>query len=331
LSEIDTVNVVSLSNHTGAVNLMSGTFRIAPGGGINGYSPVFIDSAAVLQLNGNTLYLNSPSGSGRITNYSVTAGALQVYNDFSRTFSGVLGGPGADDNNFGLTILGGPGRTLTLTGTNTYTGATAVNGSTLAINGSITSNVTVTSPGTLKGSGTITGNVSGTGTFSPGNSPGVMTINGDFTPSGTVNFEVNSAWATPGTDFDQYVVNGGVDLTGATVTFSNANDATAPTANSLIKLINNDGTGDATTVASTPAQGAVVTIGSRSFKIFYNGGDGNDVVIVENSTPAVVYVDDSFTQNDGVLIADADLGTTGSQAAIRGSPPSRASMRPSQP
>ena len=321
LSEIDTVNVVSLSNHTGSVNLMSGTFRIAPSGGVNGFSPVFIDSAAVLQLNGNELYLNSLSGSGAITNDSATAGTLHVYNQTASTFSGVLGGSGTNDNNFSLTtenIGQGAGGTFTLTGANTYTGTTTVNYRTLAINSSVTSNVVVGASGTLNGSGTITGNVSGTGTFSPGNSPGVMTINGNFTPSGTVNFEVNDAWTTAGTDFDQYVVNGGVDLTGVTITFSNTNDAAAPTANSLIKLINNDGTGDATTIANTPAQGAVVTIGSRSFKLFYNGGDGNDVVIVENSTPTVVYVDDSFTQTDGTLIADADLGTTGSQAAVKG-------------
>ena len=44
-----------------------------------------------------------------------------------------------------------------------------------------------------------------------------MTINGNFTPTGTVNFEVNSTYTTAGADYDQYVVSGTVDLSGATL------------------------------------------------------------------------------------------------------------------
>ena len=62
-------------------------------------------------------------------------------------------------------------------------------------------------------SGGIHGDVSGTGTFSPGNSPGILTINGNFSPTGTVTFEVNSPYATAGTDYDQYVVSGTVNYT----------------------------------------------------------------------------------------------------------------------
>ncbi|MCX7421143.1 MAG: autotransporter-associated beta strand repeat-containing protein, partial [Planctomycetia bacterium] len=178
LSEIDTVNVGSLSNHTGSVNLMSGTFRIAPGGGINGFSPVFIDSAAVVQLNGQVLYLNSLSGSGRITNDSTTAGILHVFNQTSSTFSGVLGGAGANDNNFSLTTenIGSGGGTLTLSGANTYSGTTTVNFGGLTLSGgsaiidtgavvlantagvvlTLSSNETI---GSLSGGGTTGGNV----------------------------------------------------------------------------------------------------------------------------------------------------------------------------
>ena len=79
--------------------------------------------------------------------------------------------------------------TQTLGGASTYTGATAVNGGTLLVNGSITSNTTVTSPAILGGSGTITGNVSGTGTVTPGTSPGILTVTGNY--SASTNFEVN--------------------------------------------------------------------------------------------------------------------------------------------
>src|SRR5207247_778590 len=103
-----------------------------------------------------------------------------------------------------------------------------------------------------------------------------MTINGNFTPTGTVNFEVNSAYAAAGTDFDRYTVSGTVDLSGATLTFTNTSDTTAPAVNSVLTLLSKTSAG-ATTPGSSPAQGSVVFIGSRSFRLFYNGGDGNDV------------------------------------------------------
>ena len=164
------------------------------------------------------------------------------------------------------------------------------------------------------------GPCAGTGTFSPGNSPGRMTINGDFTPSGTVNFEVNSAWSAAGSDYDQYVVNGLVDLSGATLTFTNNNNSTAPLANSVLTLIDNNAS-DATTLngSTTPAQAASVTIGTRSFKIFYNGGTGNDVVLVEATQPAAVYVSPIWTgYPHGREITDGDLGTTPLERAVFG-------------
>ncbi|MDX1944188.1 MAG: autotransporter-associated beta strand repeat-containing protein, partial [Pirellulaceae bacterium] len=206
---------------------------------------------------------------------------------------------------------------LTLNGTNSYTGVTTATGGTLVVDGSVTSNVTVNTPATLNGIGTVTGNVLGTGNFSPGNSPGTMNITGNFTPSGTVNFEVNSGYAVAGTDYDQYIVGGDVDLSAATLTFTNNDDTLAPTANSLLTLISKT-SGGATTPSASPAQGSSVTIGSRSFKLFYNGGDGNNVVLGETSPTAISYVDDSFAVNPGQVISNADLGTTGNESAIFG-------------
>ena len=165
------------------------------------------------------------------------------------------------------------------------------------MDGSVTSSVSNT--GILQGSGTITGNVSGGGTFSPGDAPGTMTINGNFTPTGTVNFEVDSPYATAGSDYDQYIVSGSVDLSGATLTFTNISDTTAPAANSVLTLISKTSSG-ATTPSPSPAQGTTVTIGSRHFDLFYNGGDGNDVVLADATTPTTVAVNPAYaTLNNG--------------------------------
>ena len=175
-------------------------------------------------------------------------------------------------------------------------------------------------------SGTYTGNVTTSTTpvtLSPGASPGQVTINGNLTLNGnaTLAFDVNYPWTTAGTDYDQLVVNGTVALSGTTLTFANAVNTLAPTPNTLLTLIANDGTTDPTTIngSTTPAQGATVTIGTRTFHLYYNGGDGNDVVLVDASTPSTVYVNSAWSSlNAGQIITDADPVTSGNQTAVFG-------------
>ncbi|MDX1927618.1 MAG: Calx-beta domain-containing protein [Pirellulaceae bacterium] len=259
-------------------------------------SSVTIASGAFLDLNGSSEAIGALAGAGTVTSGIAGSPTLTVGGgNGSGSFSGAV------QNGAGTVSLAKTGTgTQTLSGSNLYTGATAVNNGTLVINGTVTSNVTVTTPGALNGSGTVMGNVLGNGTFSPGNSPGVMTIVGNFTPSGTVNFEVNSGWTTAGTHFDQYLVTGLVNMAGSTVTFTNTVDASSPAANSVVKLIDNNGTIDLTTAPTSPVNGALVTIGSRSFRLFYNRGDGNDVTLEsQNTAPTAasssITTDEDFT------------------------------------
>ncbi len=148
------------------------------------------------------------------------------------------------------------------------------------------------SPGILAGGGTITGNVSGSGTIDPGNSPGTLTINGNLTQPGALALEVNPPFNVAGTDYDQIVVSGSVDLSNTSISF--AGGASAPAPQQLLTLIKNSGVAATTINGTSPAQGATVSINSASFHIYYNGGDDNDVVLVDASTPSIVYVDASF-------------------------------------
>jgi hypothetical protein len=109
------------------------------------------------------------------------------------------------------------------TGTITLTSGTILTGT----NNDILGNVVVGTGATLGGSGIVTGNVSGAGTVAPGSSPGKLTINGDLTPTGTVAFEVNPPATIAGTNYDQIVVGGTVDLSGATLTFTGTTGAVA--------------------------------------------------------------------------------------------------------
>jgi|GEM_PF-5940470 len=265
------------------------TLRI---GGPNASQAVVIDSVA--SIAGTTIQIDGGSAFtlGDATNVTI-GGAITDTGSLTKAGTG----------------------TLTLSGTNSYTGTTTVNGGILLVNGSITSNTTVNLGGTLGGNGTITGSVTGAGAVAAGVSPGILAIVGDFTPLGDVAFEVETPATTAGTDFDQITVTGDVDLTNATLTFTGTGGAAV--ANQLLTIISNSGANP--TVDGLPPQGSIVGIGTTNYLLFYNGGDGNDVVLVEATQPALVYVNDDWAGlNDGQLIADVDPLTAGLQPGVFG-------------
>ncbi|MFO0969304.1 MAG: LamG-like jellyroll fold domain-containing protein [Gemmataceae bacterium] len=134
--------------------------------------------------------------------------------------------------------------------------------------------------GLLKGSGTVRGDVENAATVAPGNSPGIITINGNYTqsPAGSLNIEIQGTnAATP--DYDQVFVNGVVSLAGSlNVSFLNG---FITSVGASFKIIDND---DIDAVAGTFAglsEGAAFAVGSRTFRISYTGGTGNDVVLTD--------------------------------------------------
>lgn len=113
--------------------------------------------------------------------------------------------------------------TLMLTGNSTYTGTTTVVAGRLCVNGSIASPTTVLPGATLGGNGTILGTVTvepGGANISPGCSIGILTT-GPASINGTYQCEIDNA------SCDLLVVNGDLDLTGATLDISELNPPTA--------------------------------------------------------------------------------------------------------
>ena len=107
---------------------------------------------------------------------------------------------------------------LTLTGENTYNAGTTVQEGTLIVNGTLISQTLVAGGGTLKGSGTIVGDVTNNGILAPGNSPGVLTIHGNYTENAKLQIEIGGlggAGVNPN-GHDQVVVSGATTLNSRT-------------------------------------------------------------------------------------------------------------------
>ncbi len=266
---------------------------------------------------------NSATASGDTVSltgdFDLAGNTLFVRGIGTGTISGVVSGTG------GITKNDNPG-TWILTGTNTYDGATNVNAGIFVVNGDnsgATGAVTVANSADLSGTGTLGGIVTvvSGADLQPGvDGVGTLTIASNTIINGDLEFDVDGATTDLLTVAGDAASGDDVTLSG-TLTFNTITDPTE----AFITVIDNDGTSDAVVGAfSNFAEGDSLTLGAKTYKIFYNGGDGNNVVLAEAVTPTVVYVDDAWAtggsdpQNGGQVIADADSGTTGNQDAVFG-------------
>jgi hypothetical protein len=97
----------------------------------------------------------------------------------------------------------------------TGSGTVHVDGGTTTFNGQLAgSTVTISSDAVLKGSGTFQTNLTNLGRLAPGNSPGIITIDGDFTQTSTSSLEIEVGGLNPGTEHDQVIVSGHASLDG---------------------------------------------------------------------------------------------------------------------
>ncbi len=184
--------------------------------------------------------------------------------------------------------------TMTITATNNYTGTTAVNEGKLVVNGSISTSVltTVASGATLGGSGTVGALTIESGAFvTPGNSPGILTVSGNYSQAGQYTAEI--AGATAGSGYDQISVTGTVNITGGSLValFSSGSYALG---DKFFILINDDSDAITGTYAGF-AQGDVVTsYGGFDWQISYladsvgnTSTGGNDIALVAVPEPNV--------------------------------------------
>ncbi|WP_176141145.1 tandem-95 repeat protein, partial [Sphingobacterium nematocida] len=259
--------------------------------------------------------------------FSLGANAT-IRNDVSMTLSNAIQGVG------GLTKMGTG--TLTLSDDNGYLGATIVSAGRLVVDGKLNETILVyVAPGaTLAGNGEIFKNgsnyklfVETGGVLSPGNSPGILTVNGNLQmkSGSTLAIEINGV--TPGTGYDQVVVNGGVDISDASLAVTHGYAALN---GQQYTIITNDASDAVTGTFSGLAEGSTLTAGGNGTVLTssYTGGTGNDFTLTApvNTAPTNIILSGT-TVNENVApnttvgtlsTTDADQGDTFTYSFVAG-------------
>jgi hypothetical protein len=210
--------LANLASVEGTFNLINGEALTITDASLTVSTTGFVDlvNSSTLVANGNVT--NSGIVQTGIYNESVQAGnTLTVGGTFTNN-AGAQFNVGLNDvasvgtlaNNGTLTI--GPNAILNLA--NSGGSFVQTSGQTV-VNGTLNSVPTVQiKGGTLSGSGTINGNVIMGGRLSPGNSPGILTINGNYTQTAFGAYIAELEGLKAGTGYDQVDVNGTADLAG---------------------------------------------------------------------------------------------------------------------
>jgi outer membrane autotransporter protein len=191
---------------------------LASGPVLQNSGPVGIPTTADFLVSGAAA-TGTPAESNTIRSLIFEGGSsLQVFQTLTVT-SGAFDVPVGDASLSGGNVIV-PGTfnklgdgVLNILNTVQVNGAANVNTGSLLVNGTFNANggLTVFQNALLGGSGIINGNVVNNGIVSPGNSPGILTINGNFTQSssGTLLIEIESLSV-----FDQLIVSGNASLAG---------------------------------------------------------------------------------------------------------------------
>jgi hypothetical protein len=182
--------------------------------------------------------------------------------------------------------------------------------------------VTVSGSAVLGGTGSIAGSVTlasgSTSTLSPGSpvsgtadlATGSLTLNSGT----TMTVQINGL--TPDSQHDQVRVTGSVNLGGAMLNTTGSTISGTSLGDKVVLIDNDDSDTVTGTFASYP-QGSLVTVNDQNFRIFYNGNDGNDVVLIRAGDGDGGNVNVAFVNDDWAsVIPGEDPDETGPAEAF---------------
>lgn len=299
----------SSNTYTGATTLNGGSIKLATSNALPVATSLVVNGG-FLDMNALSQTVGQLSGSGGSVQNNNSLGTSTLTVTGTSTYGGII----ADGNSSAkkVALAKTVGGVLNLTGnSNAYTGGTTISAGTLLVNnttgsGTGTGNVTVSGTGTLGGSGRIAmtaGNMVTitSGTLSPGNSPGILTVVGTQTGvptagSATLNFTGSGIYAvdlngtTMGTGYDSIDLTGNADLGGATLS---VNLGMTLGANQVFTIIKNDASEAVLNTFAGLGQDATlpgISSNGYALKISYIGEasaitGGNDVVLYTTVIP----------------------------------------------
>jgi len=306
---------IDVSQQSTATMLSTGVIDMGNNGVIKASSATNFGSLATILASGtgSGSTLQALGNTGSITQ-SVKIGATNNNpcninvdtNGYAVTLAGVIQNLGSGTT--GGLVKSGAG-TLTLTNANTYTGPTTVNVGGLVLNGSLAvgSNLSVAAAAWLGGTGTAAGVVTVSGTLSPGNSPGVITLGSLVLTSTSVTaIEVASA-GTRGTAYDGVTILDASGLTyGGTMSFAFGGSAIADNTTLDIFSFSGSAAGDFATLVSTGFYAGTWTNNSDGTFTFTKD---SQTLTFRESTGDVIVVPEPGTALLGVIGALAALAS----------------------
>jgi hypothetical protein len=251
------------------------------GGGAGFGGAIFVRQNATLIVSGtNTFTSNTVTGGTGANAGSAQGQSMYVAGSVQYSFTG---GSSTISDTISGDISGGFQKTgngtLNLTGANTYTGGTTIGGGTLLVNntsgsGTGTGSVLVQNNATLGGGGTSVGaagivsglvTVQSGGHVAPGNSPGILNLNGGVTFNSGSNLDVELNTTTLGTGYDQLHVTGTATLAGSL----NVTLGFTPSSSDTFTIMTYSTLSSGTTFSNTPGN-VLLLPGGQTFTVNYN-------------------------------------------------------------
>ncbi|WP_457427387.1 Ig-like domain-containing protein, partial [Roseateles sp. P5_E7] len=215
---------------------------------------------------------------------------IQLSNSAAVTLSGNITGAEIFDK-YGTGTLTLAGATMSAAGTlDIYAGTVMLAGDLTGLTGLVVQN-----GGTLAGAGTVTAPggfiVRNGGTLAPAGtgSAGTLNIDADLTMEAGSTLALDINGTTAGSGYDQIVVTGGADISGATLAVTHGYAATN---GDNYTMLLKSGANPVTGTFSGISEGATINAGGNSTKLVasYIGGTGNDFTLTADVAPTITAI-----------------------------------------